>query len=287
MVAVNSWSTEKQLEWVTVAHRNNELVKGHIRSLTKMELNGAKVETLIVALPNGITAFCPVTEFGQRKYRFYEDFVGETRDFKVVRIMQAEGIVILSEREASQELKEQFLNELETLKANNTLEQKVFKGVVTSYNRPKGTIHVRVQGQDCYMFRSEWAWERNTIVDAQVGEEIEVKVLLFNRESNIVRVSRRLALPDPYAFIRTLKMNQVLAARVVEVHPIHGIYVDIENGVTLKAGKRRQLEEPEVGDHVRVRFQRFDEEKRQGRVTILDYPNGKRKKKDLGSFLFD
>ena len=282
-----SWSTNKQLEELTTLHRNNELVKGHIRSLKTRGEGEAKQTVLIIALANGVTAYCTAEEFGEREYRNYNSFIGQTSMFKIKDINLETQVVMVSEKEASTLLRQNFWEEIELADSTNSLKHKTFQGVITGYNRPKGIIYLRIQGQDCYMYRNEWSWEQRPIVDAETGETIEVKIQKFDKETGVVRVSRRLALPDPYEFIRSLETNQILSGRVVEVHPIHGIYVAIEDGVELKAGKRRELEEPEVGDHVRVRFQRFDEKTRKGRVVILEYPGGKRKKKDIGSFLFN
>ncbi|MEK5149135.1 hypothetical protein MKX53_19310 [Psychrobacillus sp. FSL K6-4615] len=286
MTTMTSWTTDKQLEALTIADRFGELVNGHIRSRGTIEIEGRKVDVFYIALPHGINGYCPVADFRRRGNRGYDEFVGESRSFKITRINQEMKIVFLSEKEGSEITKQKFWADVVELDNKGELEKQTYSGTVTGYNRLKGIIYLDVQGQDCYMFRTEWSWERNAVVDVIVGETLEVKIQKFDSEAQVVRVSRRLTLPDPYEFVRTLKPNQVLVGRVVDVHKIHGIFVDIEDGVTLKAGKRRVLEEPDVGDTVRVRFQHFDEAKREGRVVILDYPGGKRKKKDLGSFLF-
>lgn len=294
-MVIKSWTNEKMLEELTVQQRNGEMVKGVIRSVKRMSLpvpveGQTKVvegDTLIVALPNGITGYCPASEFREREYRSLDRFVTLVESFVILSIDLDSQVAILSERKAAERLRDELWEEISTLEAENRLEDKSFTGVVTGVNAQKGIVYLRIQGQNAYMYRRDWSWKERDVIDAQVGEEVEVKVTRADKEQRLLRVSRKLALPDPFQFIDSLRIGQVVAGRVVGVHKIHGLFVEVENGIELKAGKRAALEEPEVGDFVSCRIQKLDPENRRGRVVILEYPRGKRKPKDLGSFLFE
>lgn len=294
-MVMKSWANEKMLEELTVQQRNGEMVKGVIRSVKKMSLpvsidGTTKIvdgDTLIVAMPNGITGYCPASEFREREYRSLDRFVTHVESFVILSIDLTAQVAILSERRAAERLKDELWKEIATLEESNQLESKSFTGTITGINAQKGIVYLRIQGQDAYMYRKDWSWKERDVIDAQVGEEIEVKLTKVEKEQRLLRVSRKLAIPDPFEFIDSLQIGQVVAGKVVGVHKIHGLFVEVENGIELKGSKRAALEEPEVGDFVSCRIQKLDPENRRGRVVILDYPRGKRKAKDLGSFLFE
>ncbi|MEK5071641.1 hypothetical protein [Sporosarcina sp. FSL K6-1508] len=294
-MVIKSWESNETLEELSAKRRNGEIVEGVVRSITSMkfptEVDGVmksiEQTMLKIALPGGVTGYCPASEFRERDHRSYNQFVTHKESFIITDLDLDNQIAVLSANKAAEQLRVGFWERLEDLKLQNRLDDEVFVGTVTGYNRQSGVVYVRISGQDTYMFRTEWSWREREAIDAQQGEKVEVKILLFDKEQKVVRVSRKQALPDPFAFLDTLKKGEIIAGRVDAVHPIHGLFVEVENGVVLKAGKVRSLEEPDVGDRVTCRVGEVDPKNRRGRVTILEYPHGKRTKKDLGSFLFD
>jgi small subunit ribosomal protein S1 len=296
IMVMKSWTDENMLGEITQKHRYNEIVSGVIRSSMMMKLpvtreDGTKEmveeETLIVQLPGGITGYCSVSEFHERNHRSLTRFIGTTQKFIITELNLDNQIALLSERQASARLRRIFWQDVQELEENGTLQDEIFDAVVNGYNQEKGIIYVRINGQEGYMYRREWSWYERDIVDAHTGETIQVKIELYNKEEQLVRVSRRKAMPDPFEYISTLKVDQLIAGKVSNVHKIHGLFVEVENGVVLKAGKISRLEEPEVGDIVTCRVREINAEERRGKVIIIDYPRGKRKRKDLGSFLFE
>jgi len=294
-MVIKSWDNNETLEELSAKRRNGEIVGGVVRSIKSLkfptEIDG-KIKSveqtmLIVALPGGVTGYCPASAFREREYRSYTQFITHKDSFIITDLDLDNQIAVLSANKAAEQLRDVFWEHIEELQAQNALEDEVFEGTVTGYNQKTGIIYVRISGQDTYIFRNDWSWRERDVIDAQQGEKIEVKIVLFDKEQKIVRVSRKKAIPDPYALLDTLKKGEIIAGRVDEVHPIHGLFVEVENGVILKAGKVRALAEPDIGDMVTCRVGEIDPKNRKGRVTILSYPQGKRKKKDLGSFLFD
>lgn len=294
-MVIKSWETDEALEFLAEKYRNGEVVEGVVRSLKSMKLprevegkiQSVEETTLLVALPGGVTGYCPASEFREREFRSYVQFVTLEESFVITGLDLENQIAFLSANRAAVILREELWKTLELMEEQGTLENEVFEAVVTGFNQKNGVIHARISGQDVYMYRSEWSWNGRDPVNVQQGETIEVKVQLFDKDSEQVRVSRRLALPDPSVFLSTLKTGDIIAARVKRVDPIKGLLVEVEDGIDLKAGKVRALEEPDVGDYVSCRVQHVDSENRRGRVVIINYPRGKRKKKDLGSFLFE
>lgn len=296
-MVIQSWSNESALEELRVSSRKQEIVYGYIRSIKEMNLpikqeDGTvvtrEVPTLVVALPDGVTGYCPGPDFRNYSIKSFHRFVGTKAAFVITKLDLPEKKAFLSGTIANEMLAEELWSELKAAEKAGTLSQKEYKAVVTGINTQKGVVHTHIQGQDAYMFRSEWSWNEREGIDANVGEEIDVKVIAISYETDpkMIRISRKQTLTDPMKFLEQIKKDDVIAGKVVQVSPQHGIFVEVETGVVLKGTKPRALEEPDVGDIVTCRVAKVDLAKRQGRVIITNYPQGKRKKKDLGSFLF-
>ncbi|AQQ55348.1 hypothetical protein [Planococcus lenghuensis] len=295
-MVVKSWSNDHTLEELTKAHRTRQLITGVIRSIKEMQLpapaaDGSvkvqKTDTLVVALPGGVTGYCPSFEFREHKFRSYARFVGTKERFVITRLDLENKVAYLSGLEADSQLADELWQELSEREAAGTLAEKDYPAIVNGINAAKGIIHLRFRGQDAFMFRSEWSWNDREAIDADVGETIYVKILKVDTANRLVKVSRKATLTDPMDFLNQLKQNDIIAGRVTGVSSLHGIFVEIENGVVLKGTLPRRLEDPEEGDIVTCRVSKVDAKKRRGRVVIIDYPQGKRKKKDVGSFLFE
>lgn len=291
-----SWSTEETLEELARKHRFNEILDGVVRSCVEMKVpivheDGSKGsfdgETLIVALPGGVTGYCPAPEFREREFKTLTRFVGTTQQFVITSLDLTSKIALLSEKRAAALLRDEFWEELLLQEADNTLQDETYDAVITGINQRNRNIFVRINGQDAFLFARDWSWNKRDVVDAQIGETIQVKIERMDKENKRIQVSRKLALPDPKDFIESLKIDQVIAGKVSGISSVHGLFVTVENNVVLKAGKIRRLEEPEIGDMVSCQVKELRPEERQGKVLIIDYPRGKRKRKDLGSFLFE
>ncbi|TYS60690.1 S1 RNA-binding domain-containing protein [Bacillus infantis] len=291
-----SWKDQETLEELARKHRFNEILSGVIRSSLVMKIpvindDGTKTvtegDTLLVALPGGITGYCPASEFREREFRSLTRFVGTTQQFIITGLNLEEKVALLSEKRAAAQLRTEFWEDLLTKEVAGTLQEDMYEAVITGINQKNRNIFVRINGQDAFLFNRDWSWNRRDVVDAQIGETIQVKIERIDTENKRIQVSRKLALPDPKDFISSLRVNQVIAGKVSGIDPIHGLFVTVENNIVLKAGKVRKLEEPDIGDIVTCRVRSTSPEERQGKVIIIDYPRGKRKRKDLGSFLFE
>ncbi len=297
-MTIKSWTNEEELSMLAEKSRFGEIVTGVVRSVAMMKVpvvrsNGdtefVEEETMNVALPGGVTGYCPASEFRERDFKTLRRFVNTKQQFLITKIDLDNKMAILSEKQAAEKTRSVFWEEIKGLSESEQLQDKVYEGTVSGYNQDKGIIYVRIQGQDCYMFRNDWQWTqtRRPIIDAQAGETIQVKIIRFDEEAKVVQVSRKATQPDPFDYLTTLKINTTIAGRVERVDPIHGLFVKVEEGVVLKAGKISALEEPAVGDFVTCVVKRISPEERRGKVVITDYPRGKRKRQDLGSFLFE
>lgn len=296
-IVTQSWNTTEQLENLARMKRNREIVRGVITSVgtKKAKVHEGKgyvekeMEVAVFLLEGGVTAYCPANEFSDYEYKSLNGFTGTFQEFIIEHLDLEFNQAIVSVRKADQIKKAHFLQDLETLQASNQLQNREFEGVVWGFNPQSRRLFVRIQGADCFMLPNDWSWERGRSIETQFtrGETVKVKVLRFNKEQNLIQVSRRHTLEDPFKKLERLRDMETVAGRVSGVDPVHGIFVQLDVGLEVKGIKPSYLEEPIVGDVVSCTIRSVDRKKRQAKVVIIGYPRGKKSRKDLGSFLFE
>lgn len=292
-----SWSSEEQLESLARMKRNREIVRGVITSVgtkkTKVLEEGKYVdkemEIAVFLLEGGITAYCPANEFSDYEFKSLNGFTGTMQEFVIDHLDLDDRTAVVSVKKADEMKKGRFMEELDSLERSGKLEERVFEGVVWGFNPRSRRIFVRVNGASCFMLPNDMSWERGRSIESQVerGEKIKVKVRRFDKENNLIQVSRRHTLEDPFQKLEKLKDMSTVAGKVTTVDPVHGIFIQLDVGLEVKGVKPRSLEEPIVGDIVTCSIRSIDRKNRHARVVIVGYPRGKKKRKDLGSFLFE
>lgn len=287
---------QKDLEYLAAAHRKHEILSGIIRTVsfkmmpieTENGIVTREQEVAEINLRGGVKAYCPDTEF-HHSFSSIRGFTGSLQEFVVDRLDLDNQIAIVSIKKADEIKAAKFWDTLEYLEKKGELENEVFEGKVTGYKLETQNIFVRIQGVDTFMNRRDWdyGYVPNVADIAERGATVKVKVVRFNKENGVVHVSRKATQKDPFNFLLENQNAESIAGKVSNVHPVHGIFIKLEDGLEVKGMKPRQLPEPIVGDVVSVRVQRVDPEKRRAKVVILGYPQGKKTRKDVGDFLFD
>ncbi|RKJ74848.1 hypothetical protein D7X33_19140 [Butyricicoccus sp. 1XD8-22] len=297
MEMTKSWHDEEELADLAQHYRNQEVVYGVIRGLTERNMpvfkQGSKhpvtesVRVYQVILPNNVTGYCPVSDIREVELspRAYGQYVGRREPFIIKGLDLENQIAVLSGTEALNQLKQEFWRSIESLSDDEVM-KRTFEATVIHYNVQKRMVYLSIEGQLAYMYRSEWSWNERDAVDAQDGETVKVRIVLMDRERQILRVSRKQAMPDPFDYFKEVKIGDQIAGRISDIHPVHGVFVKVDNDAEVKGEIPRSVPNPSVGDIVTCRVKSIDFENRRGRVVVLGYPNGK-KRKELGSFLYD
>jgi small subunit ribosomal protein S1 len=149
--------------------------------------------------------------------------VGRTLSLVVLEVNQRHRRLVLSERAAQRQKREQLLNEL--------IEGDVRTGVVR--NLVDFGAFVDLGGIDGLIHISELDWAH---VDdpgdvVSIGDEVEVYVLGVDRERERIGLSRKRLLPDPWAQVVTdLHEGDVIEGIVTNTAPF-GVFVDVGQGV--------------------------------------------------------
>lgn len=200
------------------AFEADEVVKGIISGKVK---GGFTVDI------GEIRAFLPGSLVDVRPVRDASYLEGKELEFKVIKLDQRRNNVVVSrravvEREYSAE-REQLLESLH--------EGQVLKGVVK--NLTDYGAFLDLGGIDGLLHITDMAWKRvkhpSEVVN--VGDEIEVKVLKFDRERNRVSLGLKQLGEDPWEDInRRYPVNARLFGSVTNIAD-YGCFVEIEEGV--------------------------------------------------------
>lgn len=289
----------KEHEYFEAARRNGELVQAMVSSVGERKVpvyeDSVKkkitrnVECAVFELGAGFKGICPSFEFSEHEFNSLVGFVGTIHELLILELDVENKLAVVSVKQADQVKRNTFWDTLKTLQAQDALNDVEFEGVITGYNLQSQTIFVKVQGQDCFLKKNDFDHNhvRNILDVAERNTSIPVKVVRFNEETKQVQVSRKLAIPDPFEELRQYEEDDAVVGTVVTVHPQHGIFVQLKKGVQIKASKPKELEPPIVGDIVTLRIKQVDFEKRHARSVIIGYPQGKKKLKDVTSFLYE
>ena len=206
--------------WITLekAYEDAETVTGVINGKVK---GGFTVEL------NGIRAFLPGSLVDVRPVRDTLHLEGKELEFKVIKLDQKRNNVVVSRRAVIESENSAERDQL----LENLQEGMEVKGIVK--NLTDYGAFVDLGGVDGLLHITDMAWKRvkhpSEIVN--VGEEITVKVLKFDRERTRVSLGLKQLGEDPWvAIAKRYPEGTKLTGRVTNLTD-YGCFVEIEEGV--------------------------------------------------------
>ena len=200
------------------AFEKGEIVKGVINGKVK---GGFTVDI------DDIRAFLPGSLVDVRPVRDTTYLEGKELEFKVIKLDKKRNNVVVSRRAV---VESEYSAEREAL-LESLQEGAVIKGIVK--NLTDYGVFVDLGGIDGLLHITDMAWKRvkhpSEIVN--VGDEIEVKVLKFDRERNRVSLGLKQLGQDPWADLaRRYPEGSRLFGKVTNIAD-YGCFVEIEEGV--------------------------------------------------------
>ncbi|HDZ1035502.1 TPA: 30S ribosomal protein S1 [Klebsiella pneumoniae] len=206
--------------WITLekAYEDAETVTGVINGKVK---GGFTVEL------NGIRAFLPGSLVDVRPVRDTLHLEGKELEFKVIKLDQKRNNVVVSRRAVIESENSAERDQL----LENLQEGMEVKGIVK--NLTDYGAFVDLGGVDGLLHITDMAWKRvkhpSEIVN--VGDEITVKVLKFDRERTRVSLGLKQLGEDPWvAIAKRYPEGTKLTGRVTNLTD-YGCFVEIEEGV--------------------------------------------------------
>jgi len=208
----------KAWDRVNAALESQEVVQGFIKCRTK---GGMIVDVF------GIEAFLPGSQIDVHPIRDYDQFVGKTMEFKIVKINQEFRNVVVSHKALIEaELEAQKKEIIGKLEKGQILEGTVKN--ITSYG-----VFVDLGGVDGLIHITDLSWGR---VDdpkkvVELDQKINVVILDFDDEKRRIALGLKQLTPHPWdALDADLKVGDHVKGKVVVIAD-YGAFVEIQPGV--------------------------------------------------------
>jgi small subunit ribosomal protein S1 len=205
-------------EKIKRAHEDNEKVPG---MLTRKIKGGVTVDLM------GVDAFLPGSQIALRRVPNIEDLLGQTFEFKIIKLNKRRRNIVVSRRvileEERETKREQLVKEL--------LVGQVRKGVVK--NVTDFGAFIDLGGLDGLLHITDMSWGRvghpSEIV--QIGDELDVKVLDIDWNRERISLGLKQLLPYPWKDIeRKYPVGARVRGKVVSITN-YGAFVELEKGV--------------------------------------------------------
>jgi small subunit ribosomal protein S1 len=206
--------------WETVvrAYETGEILQGKIIKRIK----GGMVVDLM-----GMEAFLPGSQIDIRPIRDFDAFVGQTMDFKVVKVnIPTENVVVSHKVLVEEEISGQRESILNSLEKGQILEGTV--KAITDFG-----VFVDLGGVDGLVHITDLSWGRinhpNEVV--KLDQVIKVVVTDFDEEKKRISLSLKKLLPHPWEDIdQKYNIGDKVSGRVVSLTD-YGAFIEIEKGI--------------------------------------------------------
>jgi small subunit ribosomal protein S1 len=218
-VVLSHEKAEFKKNWDNILSICNEggIIKGKVTAIVK----GGLVVNV------GVEAFLPASQIDVTTPKNLAGFVGNTYEFKVVKINQERQNIVLSRREL--------------IEAERTGKRSKILGEMTPGDIRKGTVKnitdfgafIDLNGIDGLLHITDMSWGRigHPSEILKVGQEIDVVVLDVNKEKERVSLGLKQKLANPWDNIETkFPVGQKVKGKVVSLVP-YGAFVQLEPGV--------------------------------------------------------
>jgi small subunit ribosomal protein S1 len=218
---------------VVLSHEKAEFKKNWDKILTICNEGGrinGKVKSVVkggLVVNVGVEAFLPASQIDVTTPKNLQQFVGNTYEFKVVKINQDRQNIVLSRRELiEQERNEKRAHLLEEMTPGD-----IRKGTVK--NITDFGAFIDLNGIDGLLHITDMSWGRigHPSEILKVGQEIDVVVLDVNKEKERVSLGLKQKMSNPWDNIETkYPVGAKVKGKVVSLVP-YGAFVQIEPGV--------------------------------------------------------
>jgi small subunit ribosomal protein S1 len=175
----------------------------------------------------GIKAFLPGSQVEIRPVRNLDGYIGQEMEVRVIKLNKKRGNVVVSRKE--------LLDEEQTVKRSETIghldEGSILTGTVK--NLTDYGAFVDLGGLDGLLHITDMSWGRLTHPRdlVNVGDEIQVKVLKFDKDKQRVSLGFKQLTPDPWLdAVERYPIGAHVRGRVLSVTD-YGSFVELEQGI--------------------------------------------------------
>ncbi|MEI8294299.1 MAG: 30S ribosomal protein S1 [bacterium] len=219
MVVLSKEKASQRQNWEKIVgvFKGDGLIKGKVRSAVK---GGLTVNV-------GVEAFLPASQIDIVPPKDLQQFVGNTYDFKIVKINEDRKNVVLSRREI--------------IEQERSDKRQAFLGGVNIGDQIVGTVKnitdfgafIDLDGIDGLLHVTDMSWARLNHPSEliKVGQQLTVQVLDINKDKERVSLGLKQMQSNPWDKIEErFPVGQKVSGKVTNLMP-YGAFVQIEDGV--------------------------------------------------------
>ena len=221
LVALSKQNADRLKVWdeLNVACAEEQVITGTITDRIK--------GGLAVTIRGGVQAFLPGSQVDLRPVRNLDSLMGQTMEFKVIKFNPKRGNIVLSRRV----LLEKERDHLKTQTLDTLSEGQVVTGIIkgiTEYG-----AFVDLGGIDGLLHITDMSWGRVNHPSEllSVNQEVEVKVLKYNSDSERVSLGLKQMTDDPWLKAGAkYAVGSRVEGKVVSLTD-YGAFVELESGL--------------------------------------------------------
>ena len=210
-IAIKVWDKIAQIQ------EDDETIEGRIESRVK---GGMSVDV-------GVPAFLPYSQIDLRPVKDLDALIGQTFDFKVLKFNRKRNNVVISRRAILEEKRSKLRETMRT----SLEEGQTIVGAIT--NITDYGLFIDLGGMDglCHITDLSWGRVSHPSKLYNVGDEIEVKILKYDKDSDRVSLGVKQLRVDPWAEVpETFPVGASVTGKVVSITD-YGVFVELEEGV--------------------------------------------------------
>ena len=205
-------------EKIREAHDSDRPVKG---TLARKIKGGVTVDLM------GVDAFLPGSQIALRRVPNIEDLIGETYEFKIIKLNKRRRNIVVSRR---------VILETERERKKETLVKELLVGQVRSgvvKNITDFGAFIDLGGLDGLLHITDMSWGRvgHPSEVVHIGQELDIKVLDIDWDRERISLGLKQLLPYPWTEIdRKYPVGARVRGRVVSITN-YGAFIELEKGV--------------------------------------------------------
>jgi small subunit ribosomal protein S1 len=221
LISLSKEKADKMKVWdeISAACERDEIIEGTISQRVK--------GGLAVTIRGGVKAFLPGSQVDLRPIRNLDKLLGQTCEFKVIKFNKKRGNIVLSRRV----LLEKERDSLKAATLENLQEGQVLKGTIK--NLTEYGAFVDLGGIDGLLHITDMSWGRVNHPSEvfSVGDEVTVKVLKYNPETERVSLGLKQTQEDPWSHAaEAYPVGKLVEGKVMSLTD-YGAFVELEPGV--------------------------------------------------------
>ncbi|GAB4338976.1 MAG: 30S ribosomal protein S1 [Desulfobulbaceae bacterium] len=205
--------------WDKIAKIQEEdgTIEGRIESRVK---GGMSVDV-------GVPAFLPYSQIDLRPVKDLDSLIGQTFEFKILKFNRKRNNVVISRRAILEEKRAKLREQMrDTLQEGQTIVGAITN--ITDYG-----LFIDLGGMDglCHITDLSWGRVSHPSKLYNVGDEIEVKVLKYDRDNDRVSLGVKQLREDPWEKVpEKYPVGATVTGKVVSITD-YGVFVELEEGV--------------------------------------------------------